>query len=182
MGTIIEKKTGTEQKKVQRLPLGIKLSFGIGDISNNIFIVTTGMYLLFFMTNVLGINPALAGMMLLFPKIWDVISDPVMGAITDVTRSRFGRRRPYLLYGAIPFGLAFYVLFIAPGHETEFANALQVSLLFALGCTLFKMLVGEVPFNSGTAVDRPRVLRVGQRLRAFRGHRGLGVHGRPVPQ
>ena len=146
MGTIIEKETGTEQKRVQRLPLGIKLSFGIGDISNNIFIVTTGMYLLFFMTNVLGINPALAGMMLLFPKIWDVISDPVMGAITDVTRSRFGRRRPYLLYGAIPFGLAFFVLFIAPGHETEFANALQVSLLFALGCTLFTVV--NVPYAS----------------------------------
>ena len=146
MGTIIEKKTDTEQKKVQRLPLGIKLSFGIGDISNNIFIVTTGMYLLFFMTNVLGINPALAGMMLLFPKIWDVISDPVMGALSDITRSRFGRRRPYLLYGAIPFGLAFFVLFIAPGHETEFANALQVSLLFALGCTLFTVV--NVPYAS----------------------------------
>ncbi len=146
MGTIIEKNTGTEQKKVQRLPLGIKLSFGIGDISNNIFIVTTGMYLLFFMTNVLGIDPALAGMMLLFPKIWDVISDPIMGALSDVTRSRFGRRRPYLLYGAIPFGLAFFVLFIAPAHETEFANALQVSLLFALGCTLFTIV--NVPYAS----------------------------------
>ena len=146
MGTIIETKTGTEQKKVQRLPLGIKLSFGIGDIANNIFIVTTGMYLLFFMTNVLGINPALAGMMLLFPKIWDVISDPIMGALSDVTRSRFGRRRPYLLYGAIPFGLAFFVLFIAPAHETEFANALQVSLLFALGCTMFTVV--NVPYAS----------------------------------
>jgi len=146
MGTIIEKKAGTEQKKVQRLPLGIKLSFGIGDISNNIFIVTTGMYLLFFMTNVLGIDPALAGMMLLFPKIWDVISDPIMGALSDVTRSRFGRRRPYLLYGAIPFGLAFFVLFIAPGHQTEFANALQVSLLFALGCTVFTVV--NVPYAS----------------------------------
>jgi len=146
MGTIIEKKTGTEQKKVQRLPLGIKLSFGIGDISNNIFIVTTGMYLLFFMTNVLGIDPALAGMMLLFPKIWDVVSDPIMGALSDVTRSRFGRRRPYLLYGAIPFGLAFFVLFIAPSHQTEFANALQVSLLFALGCTVFTVV--NVPYAS----------------------------------
>ena len=56
MGTIIEKKADTEQEKVRRLPLGIKLSFGIGDISNNIFIVTTGMYLLFFMTNVLSVS------------------------------------------------------------------------------------------------------------------------------
>jgi Na+/melibiose symporter-like transporter len=62
MGAIIEKKTGTgtEQKKIQGLPFGIKLSYGLGDISNNIFIVTTGMYLLFFMTNVVGVSPALA--------------------------------------------------------------------------------------------------------------------------
>ncbi len=146
MGTSIEKKTGTEQKKIQGLPFGIKLSYGIGDISNNIFIVTTGMYLLFFLTNVVGVNPALAGFMLLFPKLWDVVSDPVMGAISDVTRSRFGRRRPYLLYGAIPFGVAFFVLFIAPGHQTEFANALQVSLLFALGCTAFTVV--NVPYAS----------------------------------
>jgi sugar (glycoside-pentoside-hexuronide) transporter len=146
MGTTIEKKAGTEQKKIQGLPFGIKLSYGIGDISNNIFIVTTGMYLLFFMTNVVGIAPALAGMMLLFPKLWDVVSDPIMGAISDVTRSRFGRRRPYLLYGAIPFGIAFFVLFIAPGYRTEFANALQISLLFALGCTAFTVV--NVPYAS----------------------------------
>jgi len=146
MGTISEKKTGTEQKKIQRLPFGIKLSYGLGDISNNIFIVTTGMYLLFFMTNVLGINPALAGTMLLWPKLWDVISDPMMGAISDVTRSRFGRRRVYLLYGAIPFGITFFILFIAPGYTAEFAKALQVSLLYALGCTAFTVV--NVPYAS----------------------------------
>lgn len=130
----------------KKLPLGIKFSYGIGDIGNNIFIVTTGMYLLFFLTNVLGVNPALAGTMLLFPKLWDVISDPIMGAISDVTRSRFGRRRVYLLYGAVPFGLCFFVLFIAPGYQTEFANALQVSLLFALACTAFTVV--NVPYAS----------------------------------
>jgi len=148
MGTVSEKKTGagSEQQKVQRLPFGIKLSYGIGDISNNIFIVTTGMYLLFFLTNVVGVDPALAGIMLLFPKIWDVISDPIMGAISDITRSRFGRRRPYILYGAVPFGIAFFVLFIVPGYQTEFANALQVSLLFALACTAFTVV--NVPYAS----------------------------------
>jgi len=95
---------------------------------------------------VLGIAPALAGTMLLFPKLWDVVSDPLMGMLSDVTRSRFGRRRPYLLYGAVPFGVAFFVLFIAPGHQTEFANALQISLLFALGCTAFTVV--NVPYAS----------------------------------
>ena len=129
-----------------RLPLGIKLSFGIGDVGSNIFIVTTGMYLLFFLTNVVGVNPALAGTMLLFPKLWDVVSDPIMGAISDVTHSRFGRRRVYLLYGAVPFGLSFFILFLAPGFQMEFANALQTSLLFALACTAFTVI--NVPYAS----------------------------------
>lgn len=138
--------TGTGNLKAARLPFGIKLSYGIGDISSNLFIVTTGMYLLFFLTNVVGVNPALAGVMLLFPKLWDVISDPLMGAISDITRSRFGRRRIYLLWGAVPFGITFFAVFIMPQWGSEFANALQVSLLFALGCTAFTVI--NVPYAS----------------------------------
>ena len=148
MNDTTEKRTVNETRegRTGRLPFGIKLSFGIGDIASNIFIVTTGMYLLFFMTNVVGIAPALAGIMLLFPKLWDVVSDPIMGAISDVTHSRFGRRRPYLLYGAIPFGVVFFILFNAPGYRTEFADALHVSILFALGCTAFTVI--NVPYAS----------------------------------
>jgi GPH family glycoside/pentoside/hexuronide:cation symporter len=148
MDTDTDKRAAASKKrtKADRLPLGIKISFGIGDIANNLFIVTTGMYLLFFLTDVVGVDPALAGMMLLFPKLWDVVSDPIMGAISDVTHSRYGRRRPYLLYGAVPFGITFFVLFIAPGYRTEFANALHVSILFALGCTAFTAV--NVPYAS----------------------------------
>jgi len=146
MGISGNNKASIEVKKAKGLPFGIKFSYGIGDIANNIFIVGTGMYLLFFMTNVLGINPALAGTMLLWPKLWDVISDPMMGAISDVTRSRFGRRRVYLLYGAIPFGITFFLIFIAPSYATEFAKALQVSLLYVLGCTAFTVI--NVPYAS----------------------------------
>jgi glycoside/pentoside/hexuronide:cation symporter, GPH family len=133
-------------KEGKRLPLGIKLSFGIGDIASNLFIVATGMYLLYFLTDFVGVDPKLAGVMLLIPKLWDVILDPIMGGISDVTSSRFGRRRPYLLYGAIPYGLIFFVIFIAPGWHTEFANALQVAILFFLGCTMFAVI--NVPYAS----------------------------------
>ncbi|NQT97787.1 MAG: MFS transporter, partial [Candidatus Marinimicrobia bacterium] len=68
----------------RKLPLNLKIGYGIGDIGSNIFIVTTGMFLLFFLTNILGVEPALAGLVLLLPKLWDVISDPIMGAISDV--------------------------------------------------------------------------------------------------
>ena len=146
MGIAGQQVTGAGPSKVKQLPFGIKFSYGIGDIANNLFIVTTGMYLLFFLTNVVGVNPALAGMMLLFPKLWDVVSDPIMGAISDITHSRFGRRRVYLLWGAIPFGITFFAVFIVPNWGSEFANALQVSLLFALGCTAFTVV--NVPYAS----------------------------------
>ena len=133
----------------QRLSFGTKLTYGIGDVASNIFIVTTGMYLLFFLTDTLGVNPALAGMALLFPKLWDVVSDPMMGWISDRTRSRFGRRRPYLLFGAVPFGVSFIVLFLAPGYESELLRAVHVALLFALGCTAFTVI--NVPYSSMVA-------------------------------
>lgn len=134
---------------VGKLPLKMKLGYGLGDIGSNLFIVTTGMFLLFFMVEVMGINPALAGVALFFPKLWDVISDPLMGTISDATRSKHGRRRPYLLYGSVPFGLTFFILFVAPHYASEMANTIHVVLLFALGCTAFTVI--NVPYSSMVA-------------------------------
>jgi len=136
-------------RTAKRLSFGIKLGYGIGDVASNFFIVTTGMYLLYFLTNVLGVNPALAGTALFFPKLWDVIEDPIMGAISDRTDSKIGRRRPYLLYGAVPFGLTFFLLFVAPHYQSETARAIHVSLIFAIGCTAFTVI--NVPYSSMVA-------------------------------
>jgi len=98
---------------------------------------------------VLGIEPAMAGLTLLVPKLWDVISDPVMGAISDVTRSRWGRRRPYLLAASIPFGLVFYLLFVAPTTNTDLATVVWVGFLFALSCTVFTIY--NIPYSAMVA-------------------------------
>lgn len=134
---------------INKLSLGLKLGYGIGDIGCNIFIVSTGMFLLFFLTDVMGVEPALAGLVLLFPKLWDVISDPIMGGISDITHSRMGRRRPYLLYSSIPFGLVFFALFITPHYESETLRIIHVGVLFALGCTVFTIY--NVPYSSMVA-------------------------------
>jgi len=110
-----------------KVPFGIKLGYGVGDIGINFFIVVTGVYLLYFLTDIVGIGSFLAGLVLLFPKLWDVISDPIMGSISDRTRSRWGRRRPYLLYGAVPFGFSFFLIFLAPGYGSAAARALHQS-------------------------------------------------------
>lgn len=132
-----------------RLPFGLKLGYGIGDIGCNIFIVTAGLFLLFFLTDILSIEPALAGLVLLIPKLWDVVSDPMMGILSDLTRSRMGRRRPYLLFASIPFGIIFFFMFMAPHYSSETARAVHVGLLFALGCTVFT--VYNVPYSSMVA-------------------------------
>ncbi|MCF7824839.1 MAG: glycoside-pentoside-hexuronide (GPH):cation symporter [Candidatus Marinimicrobia bacterium] len=134
---------------MKKLPLGLKLGYGVGEIGINIFIVTTGMFLLYYMTNVLKINPALAGTALIFAKLWDVVSDPLMGKISDSTKSKHGRRRPYLLYGAVPFGLTFLILFMAPPFDSETTKTIYVVLLYALGCTAFTVVA--VPFSSMVA-------------------------------
>ena len=141
--------TNNETNPGRKLLFKEKLGYGIGDIGSNFFIITTGMFLLYFLTNVIGIEPALAGIILLIPKLWDVISDPIMGAISDATSSSMGRRRPYLLYGSLPFGLSLFLLFYAPGYTSSFANAIHVGILFALSCTAFTVI--NVPYSSMVA-------------------------------
>ncbi len=139
----------TEPARGAGVSFGIKLGYGIGDIGSNIFIVASGFFLLFFLTDVVKIEPAVAGLILLFPKLWEVVTDPIMGGISDVTRSRWGRRRPYLLFGAVPFGISFFLMFLAPGYESEIARVAHVGLMFALGCTCFTII--NIPYSSMVA-------------------------------
>jgi GPH family glycoside/pentoside/hexuronide:cation symporter len=70
------------------------LAFGTGSIANGMFSVVPAVLLMFYMTNLLGIDIALASMDVFAPKFVDVITDPMMGLISDRTRTRWGRRRP----------------------------------------------------------------------------------------
>lgn len=141
--------TTKKRTKVQKLSFGLKLGYGIGDIGSNIFIVTSGLFLLFFLTNILGVEPALAGLVLLFPKLWDVISDPIMGGISDITHSRIGRRRSYLLAASISFGLIYFFMFLTPSFDSDLVKALYVGLMFSMGCTVFTVF--NVPYSSMVA-------------------------------
>jgi len=138
-----------ENRKHQKLSFGVKLGYGIGDIGSNFFIITTVMFLLFFLTNVVGIEPALAGLVLLLAKLWDVVSDPIMGAISDSTHSRMGRRRPYLIFGAVPFGLSLFFLFTAPGYNSDLFKLIHVGVMFIAACTAFTVI--NVPYSSMVA-------------------------------
>lgn len=76
-------------------------------------------FLLFFFTNVAGINPGLAGSILLLGKVWDAVNDPIVGMWSDRTQSRWGRRLPWMLWGAIPFGIFFFLQWLVPQFSAD---------------------------------------------------------------
>ncbi len=99
----------------EKLDLKTKLAYGAGDLGPAITGNISTFFLLIFFTNVAGIPAGLAGSILLIGKIWDAINDPIIGVLTDRTKSRrWGRRLPWLLYGAIPFGIFFFLQWIVP--------------------------------------------------------------------
>ncbi|MFM6038580.1 MAG: MFS transporter [Sphaerospermopsis kisseleviana] len=99
----------------EKLDLKTKLAYGAGDLGPAITSNIAIFYLLLFFTNVAGIPAGLAGNILMIGKIWDAVNDPVVGVLTDKTQSRrWGRRLPWMFYGAIPFGLFFFLQWIVP--------------------------------------------------------------------
>ena len=87
-----------------------KLGWAIGELGVAIYVGGTMSFFLFYLTEAHSISPAWAGVALLVPRIWDGITDPFMGAVSDRTKSSMGRRRPYLFVGAIAYGASFYMV------------------------------------------------------------------------
>ncbi len=139
----------------QRLSLRSKLAFGVGDTGPAILGAINGFFLLEFLVNVAGLRPdgALgAGSIFLIVKLWDGINDPVMGWLSDKTSSKLGRRRPWLLFGAIPLGLAFFLTWVVPPLSVagKFWYYLVVALI--LDTALTAVLV---PYTALTAELTP---------------------------
>jgi len=97
-----------------RLGTGAKVGFGIADFGFNLFYTGLNLFLLYYYTDVLGIRPAVAGLIFALPLLWDAVTDPVMGVIAARTRSRWGSYRPYLIFGIVPLALSFVMMFAAP--------------------------------------------------------------------
>ncbi|WP_009631541.1 MFS transporter [Synechocystis sp. PCC 7509] len=115
--------------KTNKLSLSTKLAYGAGDLGPAITANISVFFLLIFFTNVAGIPIGLAGSILLIGKVWDAVNDPIVGLLTDKTQSRrWGRRLPWLLYGAIPFGVFFFLQWIVPPFAND--RTAQVSGLF----------------------------------------------------
>ena len=91
-----------------------KIAYGLGDTASNIIFQTVMMFLLIFYTDVVGLSPALVGTLFLVVRLFDAITDPLMGAMADRTKTRWGQFRPYLLWLAVPFGIISVMAFTTP--------------------------------------------------------------------
>lgn len=97
-----------------KLPLSVKLGYSVGNFAKALLAVSTAAFLLFFYTDVCGIDPKIASTIILIAKIWDIINDPMMGAIVDRTVSKEGKCRVYLKYFSVPAGIIFALSFFMP--------------------------------------------------------------------
>jgi GPH family glycoside/pentoside/hexuronide:cation symporter len=103
----------------EKLSFSTKLAYGAGDLGPAITANIASFFALIFFTNVAGLSPGLAGSILMIGKIWDAVNDPIIGVLSDRTKSRWGRRLPWMLYGAIPFGIFFFLQWIVPHFSAD---------------------------------------------------------------
>ena len=116
----------------EKLSQAKKLMYGAGDIGFSLTSTILGVYFLFFMIEVVGLRPAVAAIPIGVGKVWDFINDPIFGYISDRTRTRWGRRRPYLLFGALPLALTFTMLWYKPDFESTTALVVYYSVAYII--------------------------------------------------
>ncbi|WP_407731358.1 MFS transporter [Pseudocitrobacter faecalis] len=114
-----------------------KIGYGLGDAGGHCISDLISGFLLFFYTDIFGLSPAIVGAMFLILRIFDAISDPVMGVIADRTRSRWGRFRPWQLWIAVPLGVIGILTFTVPemGPNMKIAWAFGTYFLLSVGYT-----------------------------------------------
>ena len=127
--------------RISKVPMGQKIAFGFGMLANQMFPAILGIFMVVLVED-LGFSGWMWSLVFLFPRIFDAITDPIMGFISDNTKSKWGRRRQYVLIGGILMGLAYifmWQLTKADGVEYNFWYFFLWSLVFYLGLTIFSV-------------------------------------------
>jgi len=123
------------EKLNSKLSIKEKIGYGLGDTASHFVWDMVGFWLLFFYTDVYGISAAAAGTIMLIARLWDMAIDPVIGVISDRTNTRWGKFRPYILFGAIPYAVLAILTFTTPNFgevgKIIYAGATYVLLMTA---------------------------------------------------
>ena len=130
----------------QKLKIREMLLFAAGDVFGGGGQAILSVLFLIYLTNVLRIEPALAGLVMLVSKVWDAVFDPFLGVLTDNTRTRLGRRRPYILIGGILLVPAMALLWLPVGFSSQAGKALYVTAAYLIYNTVSSIV--DVPYSS----------------------------------
>ncbi len=123
-----------------RLPVSTYFGYGVGQVGGQILRDTPSLILPIFMTTVLGLEAALAGLVIIIAKFWVVAADPIAGIISDHTDTRWGRRRPFILGGGLLAAVCFILLFVVPDIQEQIVLFLYMTVVYVLlntGYSLF---------------------------------------------
>ncbi len=127
-----------------RMSVWKKIAYGAGDSGFSLTTTALALVYLDFLINVVGLEAGLAGAAIGAGRVWDALNDLFVGTLSDRTRSRWGRRRPYLLFGAIPFGIAFVLMWLAPPTNDQTLLAIYYTAMYVVFDTLFTLV--NVPY------------------------------------
>jgi melibiose permease len=118
-------------------------SFALGAIGKDLISNFVGMFYLFFLTAAIGLSPLILGFAFFFAKIWDGINDPIVGALVDNTRTRFGKYRPWLVFGSLVNGIIMILMFLDVGNEMV-AKYVYYIAMYILWDMTFTMM--DIPY------------------------------------
>ena len=138
----------TDAQPKKYLSFWTKLVYGTGDWGVAGYGTLRQVFYAIFLTDVVGLEPRLASVAALIGIVWDAINDPLVGMLSDRVRTRWGRRRPFLLWFSIPYGLSFLLLWYAPPFDGQIAKAIFITLSFMIADTLETLVA--VPFSALT--------------------------------
>jgi GPH family glycoside/pentoside/hexuronide:cation symporter len=135
----------TPATAVDRLPLGRILGYGIGDFGFNFYWYSLQLFLFFYYTDVMGLPSNVAGVIMLVCLTWDGVADVAIGVLANRTRTRWGKYRPYLLFGSLPLAASFALMFVPIGVEGTalIAYALVTQILFR---TMYALV--NIPYSA----------------------------------
>lgn len=152
---------------IAKAGLSEKIGYGFGDMSSSMFWKIFSYYLPFFYSNIFGLSLAHAGTLVLVTKLYDAVSDPVMGLIADRTNTRWGKYRPYLLWIAIPFAVAGVLAFFTPQTGNYTFKHVYAYVTYILMMTVYTAI--NVPYGAmlGVMTDDSREKSVFSSFRMF---------------
>jgi GPH family glycoside/pentoside/hexuronide:cation symporter len=131
-----------------KLTLKTKIGFGICDLGGNLFFTVIAFLLLNYLTDTVGIAAGMAGTIIMIGKLWDAVTDPVIGFVSDRTSTRWGRRRPFILFGSVPLFITMVIMFTNPGLEGQTALFIWGVTAFCLLCLAYTIV--NIPYSSLT--------------------------------